>query len=102
MSLLGVIADGASGLSPLFRHCPVALTQALWCLARTLFVFQGQVLEMHDEEHRGRKKQGILDGQAIICLCGCGITMKGELDSDIGRFHLSVCYACRISATLPR
>ncbi|CAM9334475.1 unnamed protein product [Ectocarpus sp. 4 AP-2014] len=38
---------------------------------------QGQVLEMYDEDYRGRKKQGILDGQAIICLCGCGITMKG-------------------------
>ncbi|CAM9166693.1 unnamed protein product [Ectocarpus fasciculatus] len=38
---------------------------------------QGQVLEMHDEDNRGRNKQGILDGQTIICLCGCGLTMKG-------------------------
>lgn len=77
MSLPRVIADGASGLPPLFRHCPVSLTQARSCLVRTLFVLQGKVLEMHDEDCSGLKKQGILDGQTIICLCGCGITLKG-------------------------
>lgn len=113
MSLPRVIADGASGLSPLFRHCLVSLTQVRSCLVRTLFVLQGQVLEMHDEDNRERNKnkQGILDGQTIICLCGCGLTMKGvhmipnlvQQEGSNGTHSLGggVCMY-RASAKLPR